>query len=104
MWSQKQMASGLANLSLGSPNHFSNCTSKPCQIGGVMKQSCVFSTWLGLILGACAALLLNVAVARASDDEAVVMDEYHQTYPLNADGRIELQNINGAVHITAWDR
>jgi Toastrack DUF4097 len=68
-----------------------------------MKQSRLFSTWLGLILGACAAFLLNVAVARASDD-AVVMEEFHQTYPLNANGRVELQNINGAVHITAWDR
>ena len=69
-----------------------------------MKQSRPFSTWLGLILGACAALLLNVAVARASDDDALVMEEFHQTYPLNVNGRVELQNINGAVHITAWDR
>ena len=68
-----------------------------------MKPSRPFSTCLGLILGACAALLLNVAVARASDDDAVVMEEFHQTYPLNANGRVELQNINGAVHITAWD-
>ena len=69
-----------------------------------MKQNRPFSTWLGLTLGACAALLLNVAVARASDDEAVVTEEFHQTYPLNANGRVELQNINGAVHITAWDQ
>src|SRR5207253_10657762 len=96
--------SGLTNLPLLPPNHFSNCTSKPYQIGGVMKQSLPFSTWLGLILGACAALLLNVAVARASDDDALVMEEFHQTYPLNVNGRVELQNINGAVHITAWER
>jgi hypothetical protein len=32
------------------------------------------------------------------------MEEFHQTYPLNANGRVELQNINGAVHVTAWDR
>jgi DUF4097 and DUF4098 domain-containing protein YvlB len=69
-----------------------------------MKQSRPSSTWLGLILGACAALVLNVAVARASDDEAVVTEEFHQTYSLNANGRLELQNINGAVHITAWDQ
>ena len=69
-----------------------------------MKQNRPFFTWLGLILGACAALLLNVAIARASDDDAVVVEEFHQTYPLNANGRVELQNINGAVHITAWDR
>jgi DUF4097 and DUF4098 domain-containing protein YvlB len=69
-----------------------------------MKQNRPFSTWLGLTLGACAALLFNVAVARASDDQAVVTEEFHQTYTLNANGRVELQNINGAVHITAWDQ
>src|SRR6266513_4264757 len=104
MWSQRQTGSGLTNLPLLPPNDFSNCTSKPCHIGGVMKQNRPFSAWLGLILGACAALLLNVAVARASDDEAVVTEEFHQTYSLNANGRVELQNINGAVHITVWDR
>src|SRR5207245_9297588 len=57
-----------------------------------------------LIRCACAALLVNVAVARASYEDAVVMEEFYQTYPLNANGRIELQNINGAVHITAWER
>src|SRR5438874_1576427 len=98
------MGSDLESLSLELPNDFSNCTSKPCLIGGIMKPSRPFSTCLGLILGACAALLLNVAVARASDDDAVVMEEFHQTYPLNANGRVELQNINGAVHITAWER
>jgi len=69
-----------------------------------MKQNRRLSTWLGLVLGACAALLLNVAIAHASDDEPIVMEEFHQTYPLKANGRVELQNINGAVHITAWDR
>ena len=68
-----------------------------------MKQSRLFSTWLGFILGACAALLVNVAVARASDD-AVVMEEFHQTYPLEANGRIDLHNINGWVKISSWDR
>ena len=68
-----------------------------------MKQNCRLSTWFGLILGSCAALLLNVAIARAADD-AMVMEEFHQTYPLSANGRVELQNINGAVHISAWDR
>lgn len=31
-------------------------------------------------------------------------EEFHHTYPLPADGRVELDNINGAVHITAWDQ
>ena len=31
-------------------------------------------------------------------------EEFHQTYPLNPGGRIELKNINGWVKITSWDR
>ena len=31
-------------------------------------------------------------------------EEFHQTYPLSATGRVSLHNVNGAVHVTAWDR
>jgi DUF4097 and DUF4098 domain-containing protein YvlB len=31
-------------------------------------------------------------------------EEVHRTFPLAADGRISLENISGAVKITAWDR
>lgn len=31
-------------------------------------------------------------------------EEFHQTYPLTAEGRIALKNINGDVHIKVWDR
>jgi len=31
-------------------------------------------------------------------------EEFHHTYPLSANGRIELENLNGSVHITAWDQ
>lgn len=30
--------------------------------------------------------------------------EVHETYPFEGDGRISLENINGDVNITAWDR
>jgi DUF4097 and DUF4098 domain-containing protein YvlB len=33
-----------------------------------------------------------------------VTEEFHKTYPLSATGRVSLGNINGAVHITGWDR
>lgn len=33
-----------------------------------------------------------------------VREEFHQTYPLNAGGRISLENINGAVRVTTWER
>src|ERR1044072_7887286 len=31
-------------------------------------------------------------------------DEFHQTYAFDAHGRVQLENINGDVRITAWDR
>ena len=33
-----------------------------------------------------------------------VTEEFHQTYPLSATGRVSLANINGGVKIKAWDR
>lgn len=33
-----------------------------------------------------------------------VREEFHQSYPLSARGRVTLKNISGAVRITAWDR
>jgi DUF4097 and DUF4098 domain-containing protein YvlB len=51
------------------------------------------------------ALALNAALAHASDnDEGAVTEEFHQTYPLTANGRVELENINGSVHIAVWDQ
>jgi DUF4097 and DUF4098 domain-containing protein YvlB len=31
-------------------------------------------------------------------------EEFHQTYPLSATGRVSLENINGGVEIKVWDR
>jgi DUF4097 and DUF4098 domain-containing protein YvlB len=31
-------------------------------------------------------------------------EEFHQTYPLAANGRVSLENLNGAARITVWDR
>ena len=67
-----------------------------------MKHHSRIATWTGAILGVSLALLLNVALAHGADD--VVTEEFHHTYPLAANGRIELQNINGGVHIVAWDQ
>jgi hypothetical protein len=33
-----------------------------------------------------------------------VSEEFHQTYPLNATGRVSIANINGGVRIAAWDQ
>jgi hypothetical protein len=62
------------------------------------------ATWLGAALGTLCALLILTLGAHASDHRGALTEEFHQTYALNADGRIELDNINGAVHISSWDR
>jgi hypothetical protein len=69
-----------------------------------MERNPRIATWTGAILGVSLALLLNVALAHGTDSDAVVTEEFHHTYPLAANGRVELQNINGAVHIVAWDQ
>src|SRR3984885_10689594 len=57
----------------------------------------------GFVLSACALFILTVA-AQASDHRGAFTEEFHQTYALTSDGRVELDNINGAVHISPWDQ
>ena len=57
-----------------------------------------------LILACICSLALPALPARGSDHAGQFTEEFHQTYPLTADGRVELENVNGAVHITGWDR
>src|SRR5215469_6050471 len=68
-----------------------------------MRQLRRRATWTGAILGTLAALFVLALHAHASEQRSQT-EEFHQTYPLSADGQIELENINGAVHISAWDR
>ena len=55
-----------------------------------------------------AALLLPLAGgagrAQTGDSAATLTEEFHQTYPLAAGGRVSLSNINGRVKITGWER
>src|ERR1700686_5667929 len=62
------------------------------------------ATWLGAVLGTVCALLILALGADASDHRGALTEEFHQTYTLTADGRVELDNINGPVHISTWDR
>src|ERR1043166_5362664 len=58
-----------------------------------------------LSLLALAALALTAGVApRAQSSLPQVTEEFHQTYPLSADGRVSLSNINGGVRVSVWDR
>ena len=62
------------------------------------------ATWLGAALGTLCALLTFALSAHAADRRGSLSEEFHQTYTISADGRIELDNINGDVHISSWDR
>ncbi len=62
------------------------------------------ATWLGTALGSLCALLALAIGAHASDHRGALTEEFHQTYAITSDGRVELDNINGPVHITSWDR
>jgi DUF4097 and DUF4098 domain-containing protein YvlB len=62
------------------------------------------ATWLGATFGTLCALLAFALGAHASDHRGALTEEFHQTYTISADGRVELDNINGDVHISSWDR
>jgi DUF4097 and DUF4098 domain-containing protein YvlB len=60
--------------------------------------------WCGAALGSLCALFVLAVAALASDHQGKLTEELHKTYELTAEGRVELDNINGAVHISSWDR
>jgi DUF4097 and DUF4098 domain-containing protein YvlB len=45
-----------------------------------------------------------MAIATQMSLHAALTEELHKTYPIDVDGRVSLKNVNGAVHISAWDR
>ena len=57
---------------------------------------------MGLV--ACLGLLTVFAGGARTQSEEKLSEEFHQTYPLAAGGRVSLENINGSVHISTWDR
>ncbi len=62
---------------------------------------------LGLfVLAALALTAADTPTSRAQSQQTrpELTEEFHQTYPLAANGRVSLQNINGAVKVVAWDR
>jgi DUF4097 and DUF4098 domain-containing protein YvlB len=60
--------------------------------------------WSGAILGTICALFALALAARASDNRGAFTEEFHQTYALASNGSVELDNINGDVHIATWDQ
>jgi DUF4097 and DUF4098 domain-containing protein YvlB len=50
------------------------------------------------------ALLLTAVFSLVLTARASVKETFRQTYPLALDGTISLENVNGEVEITAWDK
>lgn len=48
--------------------------------------------------------LLLAALALVATAHATVTEKFSQTYPLNADGVVSLDSINGRVEIVGWDK
>jgi DUF4097 and DUF4098 domain-containing protein YvlB len=49
-------------------------------------------------------MLISTPAAYASNHRGSMTEEFHQSYPLAPDGRVDLDNINGDVHISVWDQ
>src|SRR6266496_2396244 len=49
-------------------------------------------------------LLASDSLGNLSDSGDEVREEFHQTYPLAANGRVGVENLNGGVQIKVWDR
>lgn len=49
-------------------------------------------------------LLTTASSVISQESSEMLREEFHQAYPLAATGRISLENINGSVKVTAWDR
>jgi DUF4097 and DUF4098 domain-containing protein YvlB len=69
-----------------------------------MNRQCRIDPVLGAIVATVGALFVLALGAQASDRRGAYTEEFHQTYAITADGRVELDNINGAVHISTWDQ
>jgi DUF4097 and DUF4098 domain-containing protein YvlB len=63
-----------------------------------MQTSRKATLW-GVLLGITLALALAAIPAHATATE-----EFHKSYPISADGRINLKNVNGPVTVIAWDK
>jgi DUF4097 and DUF4098 domain-containing protein YvlB len=61
------------------------------------RKSQLLLVLLSLVLG------LAMGVPGQSGGQEM-REEFHQTYPLAANGRVSLENVNGSIRINGWDR
>ncbi len=65
----------------------------------MLKKRILLTTLLSL-----AVVLTAASSVMMQQQGAMLREEFHQTYPLTAQGRVSLNNINGSVRVVAWDR
>lgn len=63
-----------------------------------MQTSRKATLW-GVLSGITLALALAAIPAHAA-----ITEQFHKSYPISADGRISLKNVNGPVTVIAWDK
>ncbi|HYG34353.1 MAG TPA: hypothetical protein VEC99_06190, partial [Clostridia bacterium] len=64
-----------------------------------MKTLSALSARRVLIGGLCFGLQMGICLAKDT-----VQEEFNRTLPLTSNGQVRLDNVNGKVHFTAWDR
>lgn len=80
----------------------------------MLKRSLIVTMILGVALWSepSSASKIQLGVARNTEVEPLqpglepqeVREDFQQTYPLSANGRLSLENLNGGVRIAVWDR
>src|SRR6516225_3553935 len=55
---------------------------------------------LRIVLGFTAAAAATAQKTKGDE----LIQEFHQSYPLSAAGRVAIANVNGDVHISVWDQ
>lgn len=74
-------------------------TTSSIEIASRRRQA-IALTWRVAIAAGVALFLLALAATAAEPAK----ETFDQTYPLAAGGLVSLDNVNGPVHITVWDR
>lgn len=64
----------------------------------MLKKRTIFAALLSL------AVLMTGASSATMQQNEMLREEFHQTYPFSAQGRVSVSNINGDVRVTTWDR
>ena len=56
------------------------------------------------LLSICILTIVLLPPFSEGQEQQKLREEFHQSYPLSASGRVSLENINGSVRVEAWDK